>query len=239
MIGLGEDCGIRELNISSNNIGVDGTATFVKFMEGKVRRMQTKNGIKKVSMPKLDRIDLSNNNLGDSGTAKLTRGIASRGQLRMVDLHLSFNGIGPGGTGTIMNKLLQHNLVTLFLDNNIIGDAGCQLVAGSLTSMHHLSRLNLSFNQIGSRGTTSLMRALIGCPSITYLGLSGNVMKISGAIAMGYALAQHPRLAHLEVDNCCLSEVAQCHIVSGIISNRWIPMRLFHGFHVAPPMNGE
>ena len=66
----------------------------------------------------------------------------------------------------IMNKPLQHNVVTLSLDNNVIGDAGCQLVAGSIPSLHHLSCLNLSFNQIGSRGITSLMRALIVCESI-------------------------------------------------------------------------
>ena len=108
-------------------------------------------------------------------------------------------GEGCGGTGTIMNKLFQHNLVTLSLDNNVIGDAGCQLVAGSLPSMHHLSRLNLSFNQIGSRGTTSLMRAIIGCKSIQRLGLSGNMMKISGVIAMGFTLVQHLRLSVLEL----------------------------------------
>merc|ERR1719148_417954 len=103
--------------------------------------------------------------------------------------------------------------------------------------MSHLSRLTLSFNQIGSRGVTALMRSLLGCESITYLGLSGNVMKISGAIAMGFALAQHPRLSELELDNCCLSQVAQCHIAAGVISNRWVPMRNLHGFQVAPAMD--
>lgn len=237
MIGLGQDCKIRELNIASNNIGADGTTPFVQFLEGKFGGNEIRAKGRQTVMPKLDRIDLSGNNLGDEGTAKIASAISKRGKLSMVDLHLSFNGIGSGGTGTIMNKLLQHNLVTLSLDNNIIGDAGCQLVAGSLTSMHHLSELFLSFNQIGSRGITSLMRALIGCESIQHLGLSGNVMKISGAIAMGFALAQHPRLSCLELDNCCLSQVSQCHIVAGIISNRWVPMRNLHGFQVAPAMD--
>jgi len=237
MIGLGNDCLIRELNIASNAIGADGTTPLVQFLEGKSTRNEPRNRRSRPAMPRLDRIDLSNNDLGDNGTAKVARAISNRGTLSMVDLHLSFNQIGSGGTGTIMNKLLQHNLVTLSLDNNVIGDAGCQLVAGSLPSMHHLSRLNLSFNQIGSRGTTSLMRALIGCESIQRLGLSGNVMKISGAIAMGFTLAQHPRLSVLELDNCCLSQVSQCHIAAGIISNRWVPMRSLHGFQVAPAMD--
>merc|ERR1719148_294590 len=136
-----------------------------------------------------------------------------------------------------MNKFLQHKLVTLNLDNNCIGDQGCQLVAASLPSIPSLSRLNLAFNDIGCRGMATLMRSLVGCESITSLGLSGNVMRISGAIAMGFTLAQHPRLSILELDNCCLSQVSQCHIVAGIISNRWVPMRNLHGFQAAPAMD--
>jgi CheY-like chemotaxis protein len=61
-------------------------------------------------------------------------------------------------------------------------------------------------------------------------------MKITGAIAMGFALAHHPRLAHLDLDNCCLSQVAQCHISAGMISNRWVPMQIVNGFKVGPPL---
>lgn len=82
----------------------------------------------------------------------------------------------------------------------------------------------------------TLMRTLVGCESITYLGLSGNTLKISGAMAMGFTLAQHPRLEELDMDNCCLSQAAQCHIISGIISNRWVPMKRMNGFQAAPPM---
>lgn len=53
---------------------------------------------------------------------------------------------------------------------------------------------------------------------------------------MGFTLAQHPRLSVLELDNCCLSQVAQCHIVAGIISNRWVPMKVMQGFRAGPPM---
>lgn len=233
LLGLGQDCPIRELSIPSNRIGSSGATLLVAFLEGK-GILKYKRG--RSVMPNLDRLDLSDNDLGNDGTAKLTRAISKRVNVNIFDLRLSTNNIGAGGIETIMNKLLQHNLVSLSLDNNTIGDRGCQLVAASLPSMHHLSRLNLSFNQIGSRGITTLMRALIGSESITYLGLSGNVLKISGAIATGFALAQHPRLAELELDNCCLSQVAQCHIVAGVISNRWVPMKRLNGFRVGPPM---
>jgi CheY-like chemotaxis protein len=229
LLGLGPHCPVKELSIASNSIGPCGASLLVQFLEGKGK-------VNLPVLPFLDRLDLSSNDLGNDGTARLTRAVAKRVKNPFVDLRLSGNNIGHGGVETIMNKLLQHSIVSLSLDNNSISDQGCQLVAASLQSMHSLSRLNLAFNQIGSRGITTLMKSLISCESITYLGLSGNIMKISGAIAMGFTLAQHPRLEELDLDNCCLSQAAQCHIVAGIISNRWVPLKCMMGFQAGPPM---
>ena len=228
--GLGVLCPVRELSLTSNNIGPEGAGKIVGFLEGK--------GLPrgKQVMPFLDRLDLSNNNLGNEGLTKLTRAVSKRTVTHLVELRLTNNGIGHGGIETMMNKLLQHNLVSLCLDKNAIGDQGCQLVAASLRSMQSLARLNLGFNQIGSRGVNSLMRSLVACDPLTYLALSGNIMKISGAVAVAFTLAQHPRLEELDVDNCCLSQAAQCHIIAGIISNRWVPMKRMNGFEAGPPM---
>lgn len=228
--GLGSTCTVRELNLSSNSLGAPGAAALVQFLEGQTRSRDA------IPLPFLDRMDMSNNNLGDDGTTQLTRVIIRRSQVHFVDLRLSSNAITSGGVETLMNKLLQHDLICLSLDKNAIGDQGCKLVAASLQSMKSLSRLNLSFNQISSRGITSLMRSLIACESITYLGLSGNILKISGAVALAYTLSQHPRLEELHLDNCCLGQAAQCHISAGIISNRWVPMKRMKGYAVGPPM---
>ena len=227
--GLGPNCPLQELKLQSNRIGPKGVSTLVTFLDGKTPENLP-------VLPKLNRLDMSYNELGDDGTTKLTRAISKRAKISMTEVSLSGNEMGSKGIESIMNKLLQHRLITLNLDNNSIGDQGCQLVAASLPSIPSLSRLNLAFNDIGCRGMATLMRSLVGCESITSLGLSGNVMKISGAIAMGFTLAQHPRLSILELDNCCLSQVAQCHIVAGIISNRWVPMKAMHGFRAGPPM---
>ncbi|KAL7551381.1 hypothetical protein ACHAWF_014583 [Thalassiosira exigua] len=228
--GLGPFCPLQELKLQSNEIGFDGASALVAFLDGK----DEVTG--RPVLPRLNRLDMSYNKLGDQGTTKLTRAISKRAKISMTEVSLSGNDMGSKGIESIMNKLLQHRLITLNLDNNSIGDQGCQLVAASLPSIPSLFRLNLAFNDIGCRGMATLMRSLVGCESITSLGLSGNVMKISGAIAMGFTLAQHPRLSVLELDNCCLSQVAQCHIVAGIISNRWVPMKVMHGFRAGPPM---
>ena len=229
--GLGPTCPLEELKINSNRMGTKGAATLVTFLNGK----SPENGNQPV-LPKLNRIDVSYNNLGDLGTAKLIRAISKRAKINVTEASLSGNEIGSSCIERIMNIFLLHKLITLNLDNNCIGDQGCQLVAASLPSIPSLTRLNLAFNDIGCRGMATLMRALVGCESITSLGLSGIAMRISGAIAMGFTLAQHPRLSTLELHNCCLSQVAQCHIVAGIISNRWVPMKVIHGFRVGPPM---
>ena len=233
--GLGPSCPVKELSLTSNNISPEGVECIVEFLEGKNRSKESKKKAKQV-MPYLGRLDFSNNNIGNEGLKKLTRILQRRGAKHLVELRLSNNGIAHSGIEEMMMKLLQHNLVSLTLDKNGIGDQGCQLIAASLLSMKCLARLNLSFNQIGSRGVNSLMRSLVACESITYLGLSGNIMKISGAVALSFTLAQHPRLEELDLDNCCLSQAAQCHIIAGIISNRWVPMKRMNGFEAGPPM---
>ena len=231
LTGLGPTCPLEELKLHSNRIGPAGASVLVAFLDTKSSENRNE-----LVLPKLNRIDMSYNQLGDHGTTQLTKAISKRAKNSMTEVSLSGNDMASKGIESIMNKLLQHKLITLNLDNNCIGDQGCQLVAASLPSIPSLTRLNLAFNEIGCRGMATLMRSLVGCESITSLGLSGNVMKISGAIAMGFTLAHHPRLSILELDNCCLSQVAQCHIVAGIISNRWVPMKVMHGFRAGPPM---
>lgn len=229
---LGTNNTVQELNLSSNNFGYAGAEVFVAVLETKARSRTSSS----VAMPYLDRLDMSNNNLGDEGTTQLTRVVSKRADVHLVDLKLSSNSIGSVGIETIMNKLLQHSIISLSLDKNNIGDQGCQLVAASLQSMKSLSRLNLGFNQIGSRGIASLMRSLVACESMTYLGLSGNILRINGAISLAFALLQHPRLEELDLDNCCLGQAAQCHIVAGVISNRWVPMKNIRGYAIGPPI---
>ena len=234
LVGLGQDCPLKELCVPSNNLGSTGATLLMEFLDGVGIPKFKKNG--NTVMPHLERIDLSNNKLSNDGVAALTKAITKRKKNNFAEIRLSTNDIGPLGIETIMNKLFQHKIRSLFLDNNVIGDKGCQLVAASLPSMHSLLRLSLSFNRIGTRGISSLSRALLGCESLMSLKLSGNTVKVSGSISMGFCLLHHPRLEELELDNCCLSQAAQCHIVSGIISNRWVPMKNVVGFSVAPPL---
>ena len=63
LIGLGEASNLREIDVSSNLFGAEGITPFTDFLECKGQKV----------MPKLDRLNISNNHIGDDGLAKITR----------------------------------------------------------------------------------------------------------------------------------------------------------------------
>ena len=71
LTGLGPTCSLEELKINSNRMGTEGTAALVAFLNSK----SPENGNQPV-LPKLNRIDVSYNTLGDLGTTILIRAIS-------------------------------------------------------------------------------------------------------------------------------------------------------------------
>jgi len=240
------DYPLSELRVASNNLGVLGAQYLLQYFNCELESSSTdplaiaaRNELteKKKILQNLSRLDLSQNKLGNNGVVELTKAINYRvANKKITELCLGHNSIDSLGIETMFNKLLQHNLHTLTLDNNLIGDQGCKLVAGSLSSMNELMTLSLSFNQIGTPGIMALMRALIGSASLLKLSLSGNPITTTGAIAVSFALAHHTRLEELHLDNCSIKKSSQCHIVAGIMSNRHVPMKALVGFRVGPAM---
>jgi Ran GTPase-activating protein (RanGAP) involved in mRNA processing and transport len=151
-------------------------------------------------------------------------------------LKLSHNSLETATLNTLLPKILQTPLSTLHISSNPIGDAGCQLVAASLSSLSNLQHLDISFCQISSKGISSLSRSALGCETLAGLTLAGNSIRTQAAISLAYMLAHHPRLSKLTVDNCSLCKVAQCYLAAGIASNRWVPMKQLTGFKVGPPL---
>jgi Ran GTPase-activating protein (RanGAP) involved in mRNA processing and transport len=117
LAGLGPTCSLEELKINSNRMGTEGTAALVAFLNSK----SPENGNQPV-LPKLNRIDVSYNTLGDLGTTILIRAISKRAKVNVTEASLSGNDIGSSCIERIMNIFLCHKLITLNLDNNCIGD---------------------------------------------------------------------------------------------------------------------
>eukprot|EP00804_Cyclotella_cryptica_P000388 CCRYP_008701-RA/>CCRYP_008701-RA protein AED:0.27 eAED:0.28 QI:338/1/0.66/1/0.5/0.33/3/0/699 len=77
--GLGPDCPLQELKIQSNRIGSRGASVIFNFLEGK-----STNGLP--VLPRLNRLDISFNELEDSGITKLTRAISKRSKVNMTEI---------------------------------------------------------------------------------------------------------------------------------------------------------
>ena len=117
LTGLGPTCSLEELKINSNRMGTEGTAALVAFLNSK----SPENGNQPV-LPKLNRIYVSYDTLGDLGTTILIRAISKRAKVNVTEASLSGNDIGSSCIERIMNIFLCHKLIMLNLDNNCIGD---------------------------------------------------------------------------------------------------------------------
>lgn len=107
----------------------------------------------------LNDVDLSDNNLGDAGTAILARALPSMSSLMCIQL--GGNKIGDAGAASLEQALPSMKcLHQIVLGFNNIGNAGAASLANALPSLTSLARLSLNHNKIGDAGAASLATAL-------------------------------------------------------------------------------
>jgi NLR family CARD domain-containing protein 3 len=114
--------------------------------------------------PHLSVLKLSYNNLCDAGAAILASSLTEDGnrhhQLSVLDL--GFNSIGDVGCGYLAVHCVagNHNLQSLYLSGNQIGEKGALSIAGAILHGTSLQSLYLSANQIGPMGTKTIAGAI-------------------------------------------------------------------------------
>ena len=102
---------------------------------------------------------------------------------------------------------MRGQLVSLSLESNLFGNAGCELLASGLLArapgggpaLPTLAELELKDNQIGGSGTASLARAFAAVPGLRYLGLADNRVDDVGVSAIALGAAALPRLVALDL----------------------------------------
>ena len=156
------------LNLSRNDIGCDGAATFASI------------GL--CSNCLLQKLDLSHNNIGKTGVEALAMGLLSNSALQ--DLNLSYNNIGGEGAKALAIGLQNNTtLLNLELSSNKIGDNGVRELLVVLQNTA-LLELCLSRNNIGCDGARALARGLLSNSVLQYLNLSYNNIDNDGAKAL-------------------------------------------------------
>ncbi|XP_062387142.1 NACHT, LRR and PYD domains-containing protein 12-like [Sardina pilchardus] len=176
-------------------------------------------------------LNLSHNDLGDSGVQLLSKGLSSPHckleTLRLAECKLSEKSCG------IVAAVLQspNSLIELNLSQIDLRDSGVQLLSKGLSSPHcKLQTLRLAECKL-SENSCGIVAAVLKSPnSLIELDLSRNDLRNSGVQLLSKGLSSpHCKLQTLRLAECKLSENS-CGIVAAVLQspNSLIELNLSH-----------
>ncbi|XP_041960846.1 NACHT, LRR and PYD domains-containing protein 12-like isoform X22 [Alosa sapidissima] len=179
----------------------------------------------------LQELDLSDNDLGDSGAQLLSKGLSSSNckihTLRLTDCKLSEKSCG------IVASVLQspNSLIELDLNYNDLGDSGVQLLSKGLSSSHcKLQTLRLAKCTLSEKSCGIVATVLQSPNSLIELDLNYNDLRDSGVQLLSKGLSSpHCKLQTLRLAKCKLLEKS-CGIVATVLQspNSLIELDLSH-----------
>uniref|UniRef100_A0AAZ3QTY1 NACHT, LRR and PYD domains-containing protein 12-like n=1 Tax=Oncorhynchus tshawytscha TaxID=74940 RepID=A0AAZ3QTY1_ONCTS len=171
----------------------------------------------------LRELDLSNNDLKDSGVKLLSDGLGNP-HCKLETLRLSGCQVTEEGCASLVSALKSNptHPRELDLSNNDLKDSGVKLLSAGLGNPHcKLETLRLSGCLVTEEGCGSLVSALkYNSSHLRELDLSNNDLKDSGVELLSAGLGNpHCKLETLRLSGCLVTEEGCCSLVSALRSN--------------------
>lgn len=233
--GLKSNTSLRELMLSGNRFGQDGTETLGVFL--KRNKSIVRLGLASVYLGPvgirplsdallvnvtLTSLDLGFNNLGHDGIESLCEALKQNKSLLWLDL--SGNQLEIHTAGKLIGEMLSVNstLRHLMLASNHMSAEGLRLMAHGLRQNASLKHLDLYNNQFQDEGGMIVAEVLRHNQSLTEINLTGN--KISGKPAqdMAESLKSNKSLTILCLNHNCIGTLGAVALADALMVNRTI-----------------
>ncbi|XP_005390217.1 PREDICTED: leucine-rich repeat-containing protein 74A isoform X1 [Chinchilla lanigera] len=181
---LHENYYLQELNISDNDLGLEGAKIIADFLQR--------------SISSLWKLKLSGNNFKEESAALLSHALSSN--YRIKKLNLSHNEFSDKG-GEYLGQMLALNvgLQSLDLSWNHFHIQGAMALCSGLRTNVTLKKLNLSMNGFGNEGAQALGEVLKLNSCLTHVDVSGNDISNEGASKLSRGLEYNETLQELKL----------------------------------------